>query len=132
MATCKNDCLHSSVCRLPFNTSNTQVEFAQVCHHFKNKADFAEVKHGEIKYINRPTPAKFAYVKGADGVMYYGKLFDKMDYNPVPYCSICSKRLDDNFQNYCPYCGAKLEGFKSMPADAEEILKNIMKEGEAE
>ena len=43
MATCKADCLYSPVCRLPFNTSETQVEFAEVCHHFKNKADVVEV-----------------------------------------------------------------------------------------
>ena len=47
--TCKDDCLYSPVCRLPFNTSETQVDFAQVCHHFKNKADFVEVsKAAEI------------------------------------------------------------------------------------
>lgn len=96
------------------------------CDLFKNAADFAEVKHGEIKYINRPTPAKFAYVKGTDGTMYYGKLYDKMDYNPVAYCSLCNKRLADSFQNYCPYCGALLEGFKPTPQFEEEI-EDILK-----
>lgn len=43
MATCK-DCVHSPVCRLPFNTSETQVNFAEECNHFKNKADVVEVK----------------------------------------------------------------------------------------
>jgi hypothetical protein len=38
--TCK-DCIHTDVCRLPFNKS--EVEFAHVCHHFKNKADFVEI-----------------------------------------------------------------------------------------
>ncbi len=102
----------------------------------KLREDVAEVKHAEIKYRNRPTPAKFAYVKGSDGVMYYGKLYEKDDYNPVPYCSLCNKRLDDIWQNYCPYCGAKLDGFKSIPADLEldddGELKNIANGGDTE
>lgn len=28
----------------------------------------------------------------------------------VEYCSVCRKRLDDTFQNYCPNCGAKMDG----------------------
>jgi hypothetical protein len=28
----------------------------------------------------------------------------------VEYCSVCGKRLDDTFQNYCPNCGAKMDG----------------------
>ena len=48
--TCKDNCLYSPVCRLPFNTSKTQVNFAEECHHFKNKADFVEVKHGKWLY----------------------------------------------------------------------------------
>ena len=43
MATCKEDCLCSPVCKLPFNTSEIKVEVAHVCHHFKNKADFVEL-----------------------------------------------------------------------------------------
>lgn len=27
----------------------------------------------------------------------------------VDYCSVCGKRLDDTFQNYCPNCGAKMD-----------------------
>ena len=33
----------------------------------------------------------------------------------VEYCSVCGKRLDDTFQNYCPNCGAKMDG------DGDEI-----------
>ena len=28
----------------------------------------------------------------------------------VEYCSVCRKKLDDTFQNYCPNCGAKMDG----------------------
>ena len=40
MSTCK-ECIHTDVCTLPFNKS--EVEFAHVCHHFKNKADFVKI-----------------------------------------------------------------------------------------
>lgn len=46
--TCK-DCVHSPVCRLPFNKSKIQINCVEVCNHFKNKADFVEVsKAAEI------------------------------------------------------------------------------------
>lgn len=28
----------------------------------------------------------------------------------IPYCSRCGKRTDDRFMNFCPNCGAKLDG----------------------
>ena len=28
----------------------------------------------------------------------------------VEYCSVCGKKLDDTFQNYCPNCGARMDG----------------------
>lgn len=43
MATCK-DCIHTDVCRLPFNTSEIKVEFAHVCRLFKNKAQTVSEK----------------------------------------------------------------------------------------
>lgn len=83
--TCK-DCLHSPICKLPFN--ETQVDFAQVCHHFKNKADFVEVKHGE-----------WVRQKG----------------RPEAICSECGRevvyQIIDNkwwFENFCPHCGADM------------------------
>lgn len=47
MATCK-ECIHTDVCRRPFNTAKTQAEFAQVCHDFKNKAGFIEIDNSEM------------------------------------------------------------------------------------
>lgn len=83
--TCK-DCIHTDVCRLPFNKS--EVEFAHVCHHFKNKADFVEVKHGE-----------WVRQKG----------------RPEAICSECGRevvyQIIDNkwwFENFCPHCGADM------------------------
>lgn len=28
----------------------------------------------------------------------------------VEYCSVCGKKLDDTFQNFCPNCGADMRG----------------------
>lgn len=89
MATCKKDCMHSPVCRLPFNTSETQVNFAEECHHFKNKADFVEVKHGEWE--------KYRVTEGH-----------------VYVCSLCGYRTMVDFEgeflhhNYCTKCGADM------------------------
>ena len=83
MANCKNDCLHSPVCRLPFNKAKIQINFAEECHHFKNKADFVEVKR-----------AKWIYAIDC--------------YR----CSVCTgKRFNlllGTDAEYCPYCGAKM------------------------
>lgn len=106
MATCKNDCLHHPVCRLPFNTSKTQVTFAQVCHHFKNKADFVEVKHG--RKIVHKRHRGFHLI---DCPLCNGSFQSNEPYSEdVEYCSECEKKLDDTFQNYCPNCGAKMDG----------------------
>ena len=92
MATCKNDCLHHPVCRLPFNTSETQVEFAQVCHHFKNKADFVEVKHGEWVISKRKEVCICSNCKKA-----------------VPFVLICTEPHKIEY-DFCPHCGAKMDG----------------------
>ena len=82
MAMCK-DCIHTDVCTLPFNAFETQVEFAHVCHHFKNKADFVVMKK-----------AKWIYA------------------TDCYRCSICAgKRFNlllGTDAEYCPYCGAKM------------------------
>lgn len=31
----------------------------------------------------------------------------------VEYCSECGKKLDDVWQNYCPNCGAEMDGDKN-------------------
>ena len=86
--TCK-DCVHTPVCRLPFNTSKTQVNFAEECHHFKNKADFVEVKHGEWE--------KYRVTEGH-----------------VYVCSLCGYRTMVDFEgeflhhNYCTKCGTDM------------------------
>ena len=80
---CK-DCIHEELCKFCYNISD--------CKHFKNKADFVDVKHGEwIK-------PQFVAHRG----FYEVKEFK---------CSVCNKEYEVkqpcNLMNYCPYCGAK-------------------------
>ena len=71
----------------------------------------------QIVIHNRSMGAQYIYV-GDDG---YGNLRIRHDCsgtpimivppiinNPVEYCSVCRKRLDDTFQNFCPNCGAEI------------------------
>lgn len=41
---------------------------------------------------------------GMEGRVWVEPIMD----NPVDYCSECGKRLDDTFQNFCPYCGVRI------------------------
>lgn len=73
-------------------------------------ADVVEVRHGQIKWVNRPISAQYATVTDEYGENHYGKVCDRIENNPVGYCGECGKRLDDTFMNYCPECGAKMNG----------------------
>lgn len=84
MATCK-DCIHYQMCH--------SVDIEAPCVAFKNKADYAEVKHGE-------------WIHSSRGFDVSG------DYE----CSIChSPSGIKHFYNgsrylFCPDCGAKMDG----------------------
>lgn len=95
--TCK-DCVHCDVCEyhedlyIEIDITGEQEKTIYLsnveneCDHFKNKADFVEVKHGEwIKpYINK-----------------YG--------HPCHCCSLCGFKASQQDKNFCPNCGAKME-----------------------
>lgn len=76
-------------------------------------ADVVEVRHSQIKWVNRPISAQYATVTDEHGEKHYGKVCDTIENNPVGYCGECGKRLDDTFMNYCPNCGAKMDGERS-------------------
>lgn len=79
MGTCCGDCIHNAVCGIDGHIIK--------CEHFKNKADFAEVKHGW--WVTR-----------------------KSIHNEEFYvCSVCGTANDDIWR-YCPNCGAKMDGRK--------------------
>jgi hypothetical protein len=73
-------------------------------------ADVVEVRHSQIKWVNRPISAQYATVTDENGEKHYGKVCDRIENNTVGYCEECGKRLDDTFMNYCPNCGAKMDG----------------------
>lgn len=92
--TCK-DCVHYELCfdythlkhskNLPDNREN-------VCEHFKNKANFVEVKQGEWIYWQ------------PDGL------------NHLWNCSVCNNSISTPMKfvadhiKYCEHCGAKMDG----------------------
>lgn len=83
MATCY-DCIHCEACSdagdLGFSSLKEDVS---KCKHFKNKADVAEVKHGE--WVD-------------NGIQ------DSM----LSECSLCGFPCGAYTFNYCPNCGAKM------------------------
>ena len=87
MATCK-DCIHERVCEklcpkglLPYHSSDYPAE--TFCLEFKDKSQYAEVKHGEWNTTD----------------------------TPLGRCCICSvcRSCPTMEYNYCPYCGAKMD-----------------------
>ncbi len=84
MSTCK-DCLHYEVCKLKHRKYFAEETNAEcLCKQFKNKADYALVKHGKwVKDRNKRT------------------------------CSICGFLYLENGKttfNCCPNCGANMKG----------------------
>ena len=76
-----NDCIHYEVCPLGLAIKGSM----GTCFKFKNKADFAEVKHGEWKKV----------YQNDRGVLVY-------------QCSNCH-HLEFGTSEYC-ICGAKMDG----------------------
>lgn len=78
----------------------------------ENMRDWAPVAHGHPIYHNRPV--YYEHYERADHgengePLYRHKCFLLQD-NPVAYCSRCGKRLCSRFEDYCPNCGAKMDG----------------------
>ena len=93
MATCY-DCIHCDVCS-GIGACSYHCSDVSKCKHFKNKADFVEMKHGE--WIKNDAIFSFIYYT----------------------CSLCVNLADnDGDGNYivstpfCSCCGAKMDGEK--------------------
>lgn len=96
MATCK-ECIHQKSCfNMAFRCGYKAeaLDGAEECEDFKNKADFMEVKHGEwiekdcITESNRGRTIHYVTNK----------------------CSVCGKWNGRHKSDYCPRCGAKMDG----------------------
>lgn len=106
---CKDDCLNYDWCKNANGCTDFYDEddfivydVENECGGFKNKADFAEVKHGEWIYKNT----------------YYEA--DNCN------CSLCSQNMTTakgTRMNYCPNCGAKMDGTGAKKPTIENIVK---------
>ena len=88
--TCK-DCVHVDVCE-----EWHEQEMQRACYYgeyFKNKADVAEVKHGEWIKLD-------------------GEWREHGTNKPltIHQCSCCGMYYQNAPYNYCPNCGAKMDG----------------------
>ena len=83
--TCK-DCIHYDVCDIPSITND--INNAKDCGKFKNKADYAEVKHG----------------KWIQGIPYVCSICGK----PAPDEKNTSERYSCWTSPHCPHCGAQM------------------------
>lgn len=92
MATC-NDCVHHDICSLWSTTDLIQDEAQKYCNgNFKNKADVVEAEHGYWKEVNQ-------IGRGSRHIQYTTK-----------QCSVCGYWNGRKKTNYCPECGAKMDG----------------------
>lgn len=106
--TCK-DCVHYEVCGYHI-TEETDMTINECPHEFKNKADVEEVRHGEWVAYDLPEDDEgYGYGSGEEG----GTVWYR--------CSVCGeealgKCYEDQWYsypmrtNYCPSCGAKMDG----------------------
>ena len=75
-------------------------------------ANVALVWHGHPAYHNRPAHYEhYEMVQQTEnGEPLYKRQYYTLQDNPVAYCSECGKRLCSRFINFCPNCGARMDG----------------------
>lgn len=86
-----DECIHSAVCEL---------EIPGDCEHFQSALE----ETAKIEWVSR------GITGGGDKCPNCGYVKTPR-YSAVvrtPYCSVCGKKLDDNFRNYCPNCGKRI------------------------
>jgi hypothetical protein len=94
MATCK-DCIYMHMCYW-IEHYGTDAEKEISCRYFKNKADYAEVKHGE--WIDKRWTTECDWCD--------------MTHHSIT-CSVCKEETYGGIKTkYCPDCGAKMDGKK--------------------
>lgn len=82
--TCK-DCIHYNICSLWCSTLERDESY-NYCNNFKSTDDYVAVKHG-----------------------YWITLYQSDRGNSIYQCSNC-QRLEFRASEYCPNCGAKMDG----------------------
>ena len=100
----------------PFNWNDSPEEYQEVSDYqwFKSLVENApsvtpQQKVGEWVLKHRKYNS-MKYLTGTDeyGVEHTVKKYEEYECDE-PYCSECGKLAGDTSQNYCPYCGAKME-----------------------
>lgn len=97
------DCIHFESCSV-WNEKfiALRIKRQSVCEHFKNKADFVEVKHGHFIRNERNIPKmKEFHINGYALSMNEKSIFYT--------CSCCGSWCGLH-QNYCSECGAEMCG----------------------
>lgn len=99
--TCK-DCVHYDACEemyeaykqdsIDWDRDFGDCGFSSCCNHFKNKADFVEVKHGECLVDEFKRQNK--------------KFLICSECRAVIDCNVIC--IDENEFDYCPYCGVDM------------------------
>lgn len=73
-------------------------------------ADVEPVRHGHWVYKMRER-IRYENVTGTDPLGETHTVTVKTHVRgPVPYCSLCDALAADSFLDYCPRCGAKMDG----------------------
>ena len=91
--TCK-ECYHNEVCEALYELNGVPRIFARQCAYFRNTADVVEVRYGEW-YTTR-------YATLSGGLNWYSHSCSACDYT---YKTVVPIGYD-----YCPNCGAKMDG----------------------
>ena len=96
-AICKR-CIHHDICDSYSGFDIvTFFPYNEDCEYFKSRDDYAEVRHGCWKET-----------QGEVGNPFNNQVFDTID---LLVCSVCNEIFDvSEARNYCPYCGAKMDG----------------------
>lgn len=78
-------------------------------------ADVAPVRHETPMLRYRPKRHEIydEYGLNENGEMLYVKRTILDEKNYAMYCPACGKRLCSRFKNFCPNCGAKMDGGKA-------------------
>ena len=107
--TCK-DCIHNEVCHMREICNDIEEQIKELgCMDFIARADVVKVRHGR-KIIHKRHRGFYSI----ECPICEGKFPSNKPYTEeIEYCSECGKRLDDTFQNFCPNCGAKMDGGKN-------------------
>jgi hypothetical protein len=102
MATCY-DCIHCEACSDAGDAGYSSLkEDVSKCKHFKNKADFVEVKHGRFVKNERNIPKMREFHEK-------GKALSMNEKSIFYTCSECGEWISLS-QKYCSECGAIMDG----------------------